>query len=169
MKERRTKSRDKSFLVAVSVCVLLCLAVLGAVLLADPIAGWQAKRRAADILSDGGECRVVLTDPTQSGQVLFSDAQVILSEEDAAPLRDTLYEVLCESQYESREAATAGTWLPSVTVYTREEQVTVFVSEETLCLERDGKRIVFSIAEEQASDYRALYEEITARLKEVSR
>lgn len=168
MKEKK-KGRDPVFLWAAGICLVLCLVILGILLLGDPVVGYGARRGALSILSEEGESRVVVSDPSQTGQELFSEAQKVLEEPGAGALRRELHRILSESRWKEMEATVTGVWLPSVSVYTREDMTRVFLGEDTLYLEREGKRISFRVPEEERDAYGALYETVMAELSSVSR
>lgn len=165
MKEE--KKKDRGLLLAAGICVIVCLAVLGVLLLGDPILGQWERGRAISVLSAQEDTRVVLADPTTFGQELFSGAQVVLEEPEGEQIREALKTFLKESRFQRREAEVTGTWLPSVTVYTREEMTRVFLGEDALYLEKDGKRSVFEIPREQRASYGEFYKDVLRMLEEV--
>ena len=165
----KKKGKDAVFLWAVGICVAVCLLVLGVFLLADPVAGHRERKSALAVFS-ADELRMVVQDPTVThtqvveGQVVTVGGEVLLSAEQVDAIDDELAWALRESRFGERESTLTGLWLPSVTVSSREARTKIYLGENALYLEKDGKSTSFEVKEENMGRYQALRESVLSYL-----
>ena len=167
--KKKTREADKKssrgVIVGACICAGICLILILALVLAEPIGAWRLRSDVLERLEIDGELRVVLSDPLQGGEGLFSSAQALVEGEDARLLAAELGTVLENSSYEEVERVQSGLWLPQAAVYADGALVArLYLEEDGICLEKNGKKISFEVSDADESSYEALYRRILAML-----
>lgn len=164
-REQQTKKRPTGVIVGACICVGICLILVLVLVLAEPVGAWRLRADVLTAMESEGDLRVVLSDPLQGGDGLFSSAEVILAGEEAKTLKGLLAEILQNSGYEDTEAVRSGLWMIQAAVYADGSPVArLYLEEDEICLEKNGKKIVFEVSDGDEDSYEALYRGIRGQL-----
>ncbi len=162
-RKNEKKRVDKSLVIAICLCVGLALAVIGAIVLPEPIIGAVELSRSRDFIENTTEVKIVLNSPKQSGGIL-ADAEYIMDEEASRSFTDRLFIILKNVKYSSIEKADTGIWKTKIVIYNTTHELRVYVDAESIYLEKNGSLIEYRIPDNMRADYDALYTEINERL-----
>ena len=162
-KER--KKMDKAFVIAIVICVVVVLTFILVLALIRPVSALIRRGETIDRLERTGEVRVVLTDPLEGGDSLFSTAEIILSDEEAVMMRDQLLYALENSEFDEMKEAPVGVWKTTATVYIGEDQVALYLDEDSISVEWSGNLVTYEIKDRAEDSYESLYRRIRERLR----
>ena len=166
---KHTMRSNKGLWIGGGICVGICLILILTLVLIAPVSAWMRRADALEVLEMTGESRVVLTDPKQSGAELFSTAEIVLSETEAAEARALLYDALKNSEYDETRDASAGVWLICATVSfnSGEAEVRLYLDEDQIYLSHNGKLTSYEVEEPSEDAYENFYRSIKKRLGEL--
>jgi len=163
-KQNRKRKADKTYVIAICLCVVLALAIVGAIVLPEPITAAVNLGRSKDFLSDEPIIKAVINAPMQSTGIL-ADSEKVLSDNDAQGVSDRLYDVLKNVKYSSMEPTGFGVWKIKIVTYNLTEESRVYLDENAVYIENNKRLIKYSVSQEYAEAYAAFYSDINDMLK----
>lgn len=162
-KKNEKKKVDKSFVIAICICVALALSVVGAIVLPEPIIGAVTLSDSRAFIEGSEEVKVVLNSPMKSGGIL-ADAEYIMDETASADFSHRVLNLLKNAKYNGIDKSDTGIWKTKIVIYNTIDELRIYVDTDGIYLEKNGNLIEYRIPDSIRSDYDAMYAEINERL-----
>ena len=159
--KKDAKNGNKAIVVTVVIAVVAVSLLIGAMVVADPIAASLRRDQALETVKQS--TALTVTAPLHSEKYPIG-AERILTGEEATALRDSLLAIIETAAFEDIENSKGGFWDTSLVFYTDNKSESVYLKANEIYFVKSTKAYIFSVDEQDKADYDALIERVEALL-----
>lgn len=162
---KEPKKVDKGLIIGIILCVSVVLFVIGIITLPEPITAAVQLDRTEKFIADSNEFTVVINAPMESTGIL-NDKEAIIRDANANAFVEKVTLVLENVKYNDTEKVNTGVWKIKIVLYNATEERKIYVDEDHVYIENNGKLISYRITDEAKPTYSELYSDIEKLLNE---